>query len=47
MEDFDLVKPLRKPSSSVESDIKSSPQSFGLNLNTNREDQTIRNSRYS
>ncbi|XP_044099416.1 M-phase phosphoprotein 9 isoform X4 [Neovison vison] len=36
MEDFDLVKPLRKPSSSVESDIKSSPQSFGLNLNTNR-----------
>ncbi|KAI5761688.1 MPHOSPH9 [Gulo gulo luscus] len=36
MEDFDLVKPLRKPSSSVESDIKNSPQSFGLNLNTNR-----------
>ncbi|XP_032732314.1 M-phase phosphoprotein 9 isoform X2 [Lontra canadensis] len=36
MEDFDLVKPLRKPSSSLESDIKSSPQSFGLNLNTNR-----------
>ncbi|XP_025745452.1 M-phase phosphoprotein 9 isoform X3 [Callorhinus ursinus] len=36
MEDIDLVKPLRKSSSSVESDIKNSPHSFGLNLNTNR-----------
>nr|XP_060468093.1 M-phase phosphoprotein 9 isoform X1 [Panthera onca]XP_060468094.1 M-phase phosphoprotein 9 isoform X1 [Panthera onca]XP_060468095.1 M-phase phosphoprotein 9 isoform X1 [Panthera onca] len=36
MEDFDLVKPLRKTSSSVESDIKNSPHSFGLNLNINR-----------
>ncbi|XP_032287155.1 M-phase phosphoprotein 9 isoform X2 [Phoca vitulina] len=36
MEDTDLVKPLRKTSSSVESDIKNSPHSFGLNLNTNR-----------
>ncbi|XP_027948250.1 M-phase phosphoprotein 9 isoform X3 [Eumetopias jubatus] len=36
MEDTDLVKPLRKSSSSVESDIKNSPHSFGLNLNTNR-----------
>ncbi|XP_034872765.1 M-phase phosphoprotein 9 isoform X5 [Mirounga leonina] len=36
MEDIDLVKPLRKTSSSVESDIKNSPHSFGLNLNTNR-----------
>ncbi|KAF3820613.1 hypothetical protein GH733_005158, partial [Mirounga leonina] len=31
-----MVKPLRKTSSSVESDIKNSPHSFGLNLNTNR-----------
>uniref|UniRef100_A0A7N5P4E5 M-phase phosphoprotein 9 n=1 Tax=Ailuropoda melanoleuca TaxID=9646 RepID=A0A7N5P4E5_AILME len=36
MEDFDLVKPLRKTSSSIESDIKNSSHSFGLNLNTNR-----------
>ncbi|XP_029777658.1 M-phase phosphoprotein 9 isoform X6 [Suricata suricatta] len=36
MEDFDLVKPLRKTSSSVESNIKNSPYSFGLNLNINR-----------
>uniref|UniRef100_A0A8C9M8A6 M-phase phosphoprotein 9 n=1 Tax=Panthera tigris altaica TaxID=74533 RepID=A0A8C9M8A6_PANTA len=36
MEDFDLVKSLRKTSSSVESDIKNSPHSFGLNLNINR-----------
>ncbi|XP_008687043.1 M-phase phosphoprotein 9 isoform X4 [Ursus maritimus] len=36
MEDFDLVKPLRKTSSSIESDRKNSPHSFGLNLNTNR-----------
>uniref|UniRef100_A0A8C0Z646 M-phase phosphoprotein 9 n=1 Tax=Canis lupus familiaris TaxID=9615 RepID=A0A8C0Z646_CANLF len=35
MEDFDLVKSLRKTSCSVESDIKNSPP-FGLNLNTNR-----------
>ncbi|XP_058387277.1 M-phase phosphoprotein 9 isoform X8 [Diceros bicornis minor] len=36
MEDFDLVKSLQKTSSSVESDIKNSPHSLGLNLNTNR-----------
>ncbi|XP_014583047.2 M-phase phosphoprotein 9 isoform X2 [Equus caballus] len=36
MEDFDLVKPLQKTSSSLESDIKNSPHSLGLNLNTNR-----------
>ncbi|XP_062942674.1 M-phase phosphoprotein 9 isoform X2 [Cynocephalus volans] len=36
MEDFDLVKTLQKTSSSVESDIKNSPHSLGLNLNTNR-----------
>ncbi|XP_019805822.2 M-phase phosphoprotein 9 isoform X8 [Tursiops truncatus] len=36
MEDFDLGKPLQKASSSVESDIKNSPHSLGLNLSTNR-----------
>ncbi|XP_067557171.1 M-phase phosphoprotein 9 isoform X5 [Pseudorca crassidens] len=36
MEDFDLRKPLQKASSSVESDIKNSPHSLGLNLSTNR-----------
>ncbi|XP_036209763.1 M-phase phosphoprotein 9 isoform X3 [Myotis myotis] len=36
MEDADLVKPLQKTSSSVESDIKNSPYSLGLNLSTNR-----------
>ncbi|KAM5313111.1 M-phase phosphoprotein 9 isoform 2-T2 [Glossophaga mutica] len=36
MEDFDVVKPLQKASSSVEFDIKNSPYSLGLNLNTNR-----------
>ncbi|KAK1328597.1 LOW QUALITY PROTEIN: hypothetical protein QTO34_012170 [Cnephaeus nilssonii] len=36
MEDVDLVKPLQKTSSSVESDIKNSPYSLGLNLSTNR-----------
>ncbi|XP_039101884.1 M-phase phosphoprotein 9 isoform X5 [Hyaena hyaena] len=36
MEDFDLVKPLRKTSSSIESHIKNPPHSFGLNLNSNR-----------
>ncbi|XP_053525789.1 M-phase phosphoprotein 9 isoform X2 [Artibeus jamaicensis] len=36
MEDFDSVKPLQKTSSSVEFDIKNSPSSLGLNLNTNR-----------
>ncbi|XP_057602068.1 M-phase phosphoprotein 9 isoform X2 [Hippopotamus amphibius kiboko] len=36
MEDFDLGKPVQKASSSVESDIKNSPHSLGLNLNTNR-----------
>ncbi|XP_066227189.1 M-phase phosphoprotein 9 isoform X2 [Saccopteryx leptura] len=36
MEAFDLVKPLQKASSSVESDVKNSPYSLGLNLNTNR-----------
>lgn len=36
MEDFDLGKPSQKASSSVESDIKNSPHSLGLNLNTNR-----------
>ncbi|XP_024901244.1 M-phase phosphoprotein 9 isoform X5 [Pteropus alecto] len=36
MEDFDLVKSLQKTSSSVESDVKSSPHSLGLNLNINR-----------
>ncbi|XP_010602629.1 M-phase phosphoprotein 9 isoform X3 [Fukomys damarensis] len=36
MEDFDLVKILPKTSSSVESDIKISPHSHGLSLNTNR-----------
>uniref|UniRef100_I3MRL0 M-phase phosphoprotein 9 n=1 Tax=Ictidomys tridecemlineatus TaxID=43179 RepID=I3MRL0_ICTTR len=35
MEDFDLVKTLQK-ASSVESDIKNSPHSLGLSLNTNR-----------
>ncbi|KAB1255632.1 M-phase phosphoprotein 9 [Camelus dromedarius] len=35
MEDFDLGKPLQK-TSSVESDIKNSSHSLGLNLNTNR-----------
>ncbi|KAG8514975.1 M-phase phosphoprotein 9 [Galemys pyrenaicus] len=33
---FDLVKTLPKTSSSVESDIKNSPHSLGLNLSTNR-----------
>ncbi|PNJ82080.1 MPHOSPH9 isoform 6 [Pongo abelii] len=46
MEEFDLVKTLHKTSSSVESD-KNSLHSLGLNLNTEREDQTICNSRYS
>ncbi|XP_017916838.1 PREDICTED: M-phase phosphoprotein 9 isoform X3 [Capra hircus] len=36
MEDFDLGKPSQKASSSIESDIKNSPHSLGLNLNTNR-----------
>uniref|UniRef100_A0A8C0WT08 M-phase phosphoprotein 9 n=1 Tax=Castor canadensis TaxID=51338 RepID=A0A8C0WT08_CASCN len=36
MEDFDLVKTLEKTSSSVESDIKSSPHSLGLSLNADR-----------
>ncbi|XP_015422741.1 PREDICTED: M-phase phosphoprotein 9 [Myotis davidii] len=36
MEDADLVKSLQKTSSSVESDIKNSPYSLGLNLSTNR-----------
>ncbi|XP_032458242.1 M-phase phosphoprotein 9 isoform X7 [Phocoena sinus] len=36
MEDFDLGKPFQKASSSVESDIKNSPHSLGLNLSTNR-----------
>ncbi|XP_039735227.1 M-phase phosphoprotein 9 isoform X3 [Pteropus medius] len=36
MEDFDLVKSLQKTSSSVESDVKSSPHSLGPNLNINR-----------
>lgn len=36
MEDFDLGKPSQKASSSVESDIKNSPHSLGLNLNTSR-----------
>ncbi|KAF6082128.1 M-phase phosphoprotein 9 [Phyllostomus discolor] len=36
MEDFDLVEPLQKTPSSVEFDIKNSPYSLGLNLNTNR-----------
>ncbi|XP_045698569.1 M-phase phosphoprotein 9 isoform X4 [Phyllostomus hastatus] len=36
MEGFDLVKPLQKTPSSVEFDIKNSPYSLGLNLNTNR-----------
>ncbi|KAM6166405.1 M-phase phosphoprotein 9 [Erethizon dorsatum] len=36
MEDFDLVKTLQKTASSVESDIKNSPHSRGLSLNTNR-----------
>ncbi|XP_021113266.1 M-phase phosphoprotein 9 isoform X13 [Heterocephalus glaber] len=35
MEDFDMVKTLQK-TSSVESDIKNSPHSHGLSLNTNR-----------
>ncbi|KAM7050408.1 M-phase phosphoprotein 9 isoform 2-T3 [Molossus nigricans] len=35
MEDFDLVQPSQKTSSSVESDIKNSPYSLGLNLSTN------------
>uniref|UniRef100_A0A4X1UG57 M-phase phosphoprotein 9 n=1 Tax=Sus scrofa TaxID=9823 RepID=A0A4X1UG57_PIG len=34
MEDFDLGKPLQKASSSVESKIKNSSHSLGLNLNT-------------
>ncbi|OWK13956.1 MPHOSPH9 [Cervus elaphus hippelaphus] len=37
MEDFDLGKPSQKASSSIESDIKNSPHSLGLNLNTNRD----------
>ncbi|XP_061240638.1 M-phase phosphoprotein 9 isoform X3 [Bos javanicus] len=36
MEDFDLGKPSQKASSSIESDIKNSPHSLGLNINTNR-----------
>ncbi|XP_040106576.1 M-phase phosphoprotein 9 isoform X2 [Oryx dammah] len=36
MEDFDLGKPSQKASSSIESDIKNSPHTLGLNLNTNR-----------
>ncbi|XP_055260422.1 M-phase phosphoprotein 9 isoform X2 [Moschus berezovskii] len=36
MEDFDLGKPSQKTSSSIESDIKNSPHSLGLNVNTNR-----------
>ncbi|XP_054450143.1 M-phase phosphoprotein 9 [Pteronotus mesoamericanus] len=36
MEDFDLVKPSQKASSSVEFDIKNSPYPLGPNLNTNR-----------
>uniref|UniRef100_D6RI17 M-phase phosphoprotein 9 n=1 Tax=Mus musculus TaxID=10090 RepID=D6RI17_MOUSE len=36
MEDFDLVENLQKTSPSVESDIKSAPQSLGLSLHANR-----------
>ncbi|XP_077015771.1 M-phase phosphoprotein 9 isoform X3 [Tamandua tetradactyla] len=36
MEHFDLVKTLQKTSTSVESDVKNSPHSLGLNLSPNR-----------
>uniref|UniRef100_D6RDQ9 M-phase phosphoprotein 9 n=1 Tax=Mus musculus TaxID=10090 RepID=D6RDQ9_MOUSE len=47
MEDFDLVENLQKTSPSVESDIKSAPQSLGLSLHANREDRATCHSRDS